>query len=94
MIYEEEKSNQTIQSAREEGRKEGLKKGLEKGLKKGLEKGREKGLEEGIALSAGIIRALKEKVSVDEIAAQYRIPVDKIEPLLSAFDEKKIPALR
>jgi hypothetical protein len=41
--------------------------------------------EEGIAISAEIIRALKEKVPIDEIAAQYNVPADKVEQFMSVL---------
>jgi predicted transposase YdaD len=80
LIYDEEKA---LQYAREEGREDGLEEGLKKGLEKGRQEGREGGLEEGreegMEKGIAIIRALKERVPIDEIATQYNISTEKIE---------------
>jgi hypothetical protein len=78
-----------IRDAREEGLEEGLEKGRELGREEGRELGREQGLEQGqekgITISTEIIRALKEKVPIDEIAAQYNVSTDKVEQFLSVL---------
>ena len=52
---------------------------------KSIQYAREEGREEGITISTGVIRALREKKPVDEIAAQYHISAEKIEQLLSVL---------
>ena len=47
-------------------------------LEEGIEKGLEKGREEGMDISAEIMRALIEKVPLEEIADRYHTPMDKI----------------
>ena len=80
LIYDEELARKY---AREEGWEDGLEKGMERGLEKGREEGLEEGLEKGIELSAKVIQALKENMSVSDIADRYKISVYKVEELRS-----------
>ena len=49
------------------------------------EEGWKGGMEKGVDISAGILRALKEKVPVDKIAVQYNVSTDKIEQFQSVL---------
>jgi len=53
--------------------------------KEAREEGIEKGIGKGVDISAEIMRALIGKVPIEEIAARYQVPVDKIAQLQSVL---------
>ena len=57
----------------------------EKAMQFAREEAWEDGREEGFELSAAIIRAYKEKVPAEEIAAMYRLPVAKVNQIIAAL---------
>jgi len=69
-----------LEKGREEGREEASKKYADV-----LEKGREEGIEIGVGTTLSIIRDLNEHKPINEIAAQYKISIQKIEEIQNAM---------
>jgi len=51
----------------------------------GREEGREEGLEKGLGLSAQIVKALKENITISKIAEIYGVTVQQVERLKKDF---------